>query len=142
MTAASSHGKAVTEIVLCSGFEKQHLTCLLYRSRGIDLPAGAQESSVWLRRTYEYNTKRQNELFSEVWKMFSQSCTDVTAQLPSAMLPRQARGTCKKTVIQTSETVHFVSWYNISSQIARLPNSPFDSELLSSLGGCCPGVTE
>ena len=27
------------------------------------------------------------------------------------MLPMQARGTCKKTVIQTSETVHFVSWY-------------------------------
>ena len=57
------------------------------------------------------STKRQNELFSEVWKLFSQSCTDVPAQLPSAMLPRQARGTCKKTVIQTSETVHFVSWY-------------------------------
>ena len=56
-------------------------------------------------------TMRQNELFSEVWKLFSQSCTDVPAQLPSAMLPRQARGTCKKTVIQTSETVHFVSWY-------------------------------
>ena len=56
-------------------------------------------------------TKRQNELFSEVWKLFYQGCTDVPAQLPSAMLPRQARGTCKKTVIQTSETVHFVSWY-------------------------------
>ena len=41
-------------------------------------------------------TKRQNELFSEVWKLFPQSCTDVPAQLPSAMLPRQARGTCKK----------------------------------------------
>ena len=46
----------------------------------------------------------------EVWKLFSQSCTDVPAQLPSAMLPRQARGTCKKTVIQTPETVHFISW--------------------------------
>ena len=56
-------------------------------------------------------TKRQNELLSEVWKLFSQSRTDVPAQLPSAMLPRQARGTCKQTVIQTSETVHFVSWY-------------------------------
>ena len=33
----------------------------------------------------------QNELFSGVWKLSSQSCTDVPAQLPSAMLPRQAR---------------------------------------------------
>ena len=54
---------------------------------------------------------KMNCLHSEVRKLFSQSCTDVPAQLPSAMLPRQARGTCKKTVIQTSETVHFVSWY-------------------------------
>ena len=52
-------------------------------------------------------TKRQNELFWRLCKLFSQSCTDVPAQLPSAMLPRQARGTCKKTVIQTA---HFVSW--------------------------------
>ena len=57
------------------------------------------------------HTKGQNELFSEIRKLFSQSCTDLPAQLPSAMLPWQARGTCKKTVIQTSETVHFVSWY-------------------------------
>ena len=42
------------------------------------------------------HTKGQNELFSEVWKLFSQSCTDLPAQLPSAMLPWQARGTCKK----------------------------------------------
>ena len=27
-------------------------------------------------------TKRQSELFSEVWKLFSQSCTDVPAPLP------------------------------------------------------------
>ena len=49
---------------------------------------------------YTERTKRQNELFSEVRKLFSQSCIDVPAQLPSAMLPRQARGTCKKTVIK------------------------------------------
>ena len=49
-----------------------------------------------VQRNCRLSTKRQNELFSEVWKLFSQSCTHVPAQLPSAMLPRQARGTCKK----------------------------------------------
>ena len=35
-------------------------------------------------------TKRQNELYSEVWKLFSQSSIGVPALLPCAMLPRQA----------------------------------------------------
>ena len=35
-------------------------------------------------------TKRQNELYSEVWKLFSQISDGVPAQLPCAMLPRQA----------------------------------------------------
>ena len=39
------------------------------------------------------STKRQNELWSEVWKLFSQSSTDVPALLPCASLPRHARGT-------------------------------------------------
>ena len=42
------------------------------------------------------STKRHNELYSEVWKRFSQSSTDVPALPPHAMLPRQARGTLKK----------------------------------------------
>ena len=58
---------------------------------------------------YRPYTKRQNELFSEVRKLLSQTCTDVPAQLPSAMLPRQDMELVKKTVIQTSETLHFVS---------------------------------
>ena len=41
--------------------------------------------------TIKWYTKRQNELYSEVWKLFSQSSTDVPALLPCAMLPRQAR---------------------------------------------------
>ena len=49
-----------------------------------------------MKKKCKSSTKRQNELFSEVRKLFSQSCTDVPAQLPSAMLPRQARGTCKE----------------------------------------------
>ena len=40
--------------------------------------------------------RRQNELYSEVWKLFSQSSTDAPFLLPCAMLPRQARGTHKK----------------------------------------------
>ena len=50
----------------------------------------------WDRRGYSVqgarNTKRQNELYSEVWKLFSQSSTDVPALLPFAVLPRQAKG--------------------------------------------------
>ena len=37
------------------------------------------------------STKRQNELYDEVWNLFSQGTTDVPA-----LLPRQARGTHKK----------------------------------------------
>ena len=76
--------------------------------------AGNSNSGVMFWLNQPVNNNREIELFSEVWKLFSQSCSDVLAQLPSAMLPRQARGTCKKTVIQTSETVLFVSWYCIA----------------------------
>ena len=55
------------------------------------------------------NTKRQNELHSEVCTLFPESSTGVPALLPCAMLPRQARGTHKKAVFKTYCTVHFVS---------------------------------
>ena len=48
------------------------------------------------------NTKRQNELFCEVWKLFSQSCSDVPTQLPSAMLPN------KKKTYQNFRNSHLV----------------------------------
>ena len=44
------------------------------------------------RTPRECCTKRQNEVNSEVWELFSQSSTDAPALLPCAMLPRQARG--------------------------------------------------
>ena len=53
------------------------------------------------------NTTSQNQLWSRFGKLFFQSSPDVPALLPSAMLPRQARGTHKKTVFQTYSTVHF-----------------------------------
>ena len=53
-------------------------------------------------------TKRQNELYSEVWKLLSPSSTGVPALLPCAMLPRQARGTHKKQ-LKNYCTVHSVS---------------------------------
>ena len=40
--------------------------------------------------------KRQNELFIEVWKLFSQGSTDSPALLSCAMLPRKAGGTHQK----------------------------------------------
>ena len=43
-------------------------------------------------------TKRQNELYSEVWKLFSQSSADVPAPLPCAMLPSQARELAKNSL--------------------------------------------
>ena len=43
--------------------------------------------------------------------------------LPYVMLPRQARGTCKRTVSITSRTVHFVSWYYVLRQM-RIDSSP------------------
>ena len=46
-------------------------------------------------------TKRQNELYIEIWQLCSQSSTDALALLPCAMLPRQARGTHKKTANKT-----------------------------------------
>ena len=52
-------------------------------------------------------TRSQNQLWSRFGKLFFTSSPDVPAQLPSAMLPRQARGTCKKTVYQTYSTVDF-----------------------------------
>ena len=62
----------------------------------IPVPLSQQEHGILnvpVKENVSYNYKRQNELFSDIWKLFSQSCTDVPAQLPSAMLPRQARGT-------------------------------------------------
>ena len=41
------------------------------------------------RRGYVH-TKRQSELYSEVWKLSSQSSTGEPALLPCALLPRQA----------------------------------------------------
>ena len=52
------------------------------------------------------HTKRQNELYSEVWKLFSQSSTDVPALLPCAILPKEARGMHKKQL--TKPTVQFI----------------------------------
>ena len=52
------------------------------------------------------HTKRQNELYSEVWKLFSQSSTDVPALLPCAILPKEARGMHKKQL--TKPTVQFL----------------------------------
>ena len=46
----------------------------------------------------EHYNKRQNELYSEVSKLFSHCSTDVLALLPSAMLQIQARGTCKNSL--------------------------------------------
>ena len=52
-------------------------------------------------------TKRQNEVYSEAWKLISQSSTDAPALLlPCAMLPRQARGTRKNAF--TKPTVQFI----------------------------------
>ena len=42
---------------------------------------------------FDLYTKRQTELCSEVWKLFSQNSTDISSLLPCAVLPRQARGT-------------------------------------------------
>ena len=57
------------------------------------------------------STKRHNELYSEVWKRFSQSSTDVPALPPHAMLPRQARGTLKK---YTKPAAQFILSLSIS----------------------------
>ena len=47
------------------------------------------------------NTTSQNQLWSRFGKLFFPSSPDVPALLPSAMLPRQAWGTHKKTVCKT-----------------------------------------
>ena len=49
-------------------------------------------------------TKRQNELYSVVWNLFSQGSTDAPALLPCAIVLRQARGNKKKTVYWVFET--------------------------------------
>ena len=46
------------------------------------------------------STERQNELYSEVWKLFAQSSTGVPVLLPSAMLPRTHKGNSQKTALQ------------------------------------------
>ena len=45
-------------------------------------------------------TRRQNELYSEVLKLFSERSTGLPAPLPRVILPRQARVTCKKPIVQ------------------------------------------
>ena len=61
-----------------------------------------------VRYAFRLNTTTsQNKLWSRFGKLFFPSSPDVPALLPSAMLPRQARGTRKKTVYQTYCTVHF-----------------------------------
>ena len=68
-------------------------------------------SSSYLARTFADEegaiTTSQNELWSRFGKLFFPSSPDVPALLPAAMLPRQARGTHKRTVYQTYSTVHF-----------------------------------
>jgi len=56
---------------------------------------------------FQDSTTSQNQLWSRFGKLFFPSSPDVPALLPSAMLPRQARGTHQKTVYQTYSTVHF-----------------------------------
>ena len=60
--------------------------------------------------------KRLNEEYSEVWKLFFESSTDVPALLPSAMLPRQAEGTRKK---PTKPILQLVLSLNIPLMICR-----------------------
>ena len=59
----------------------------------------------------ESYTERQNELYSEVWKLFSQSYTDVPAVLLCAMLPTHARGTCNGQF--SKPTVQFIFYISI-----------------------------
>ena len=66
-----------------------------------------QHAKVYLVRNLKRTTTSQNQLWNRFGKLFFQSFPDVPALLPSAMLPRQARGTRKKTVYQTYSTVHF-----------------------------------
>ena len=45
------------------------------------------------------NTKRQKDLYNEVWELFTENFTGVPALLPCSMMPRQARGPHKKNQI-------------------------------------------
>ena len=56
-------------------------------------------------------TKRQNELYSEVRKLFSQNSTGLPALLPCALLQRQAGGTHRKQA--TKPSVQFILSHSI-----------------------------
>ena len=49
-------------------------------------------STSWTRTRWA--KKKQNELYSEVWKLFPQASTDDPALLPCAMLPGESKGKC------------------------------------------------
>ena len=114
----------------CQRLERRHgrecWTTLVPPTRATDIAEGRGRwlSMALLAQNIRANfskcwTKRQNELYSEVWKIFSQSSTDVPALLSCAMLPWQARGTFKKQF--TKPTVQFIlslsRWVSIHHQV-------------------------
>ena len=60
-------------------------------------------------------TKRQFELYSEVWKLCYQSCSDVPELPPSAMMQRQTKATCKKAVYKTYSSSFCLFVYKFKS---------------------------
>ena len=75
------------------------------RRRRVKQQPQSPQEGIRLQETFQLKsqekyTKRQNELYNEVRKLFPQSSTDVPALLPCAMLPRQARGTRKNNSLQ------------------------------------------
>ena len=64
--------------------------------------------------TLSPSTKRQNELYSEVWKLISPSSFDVPALLPCC---QGKLGELTKTAYKTFCTVQFVAWYVLEMKI-------------------------